>query len=169
MLWRSLAACARWGNSTRAATRILSATSSAQWSISLFCLISGLAIKSTAPSSSEVRVASDPLAVSEETITTGIGRRRIRRERNSSPFIRGISISSVSTSGLNFLMSSRAVIGSAAVATISISCCWLTTAVIMLRIRAESSTHSTRILFNVLSPLVHTPTVRAGGMGFAGG
>jgi hypothetical protein len=47
-------------------------------------------------------VISDPFPVREETITTGIGRSRINFSRKSMPSMRGISTSSVSTSGLYF-------------------------------------------------------------------
>lgn len=54
------------------------------------------------PNSSARSVTSNLFPVSEETITTGIGRRRISFSRKSRPSIRGISTSVVNTSGLNF-------------------------------------------------------------------
>ena len=70
--------------------------------------IFGLATKSTAPSSSARRVTSAPRSVSVDTITTGIGRRRISLERKSMPSMRGISTSSVITSGSRVRIISRA-------------------------------------------------------------
>ena len=70
--------------------------------------ILGLATKSTAPSSSARKVTSAPRSVNVETITTGIGRRRISRERKSMPSMRGISTSSVITSGSRLRIISRA-------------------------------------------------------------
>ena len=53
-------------------------------------------------------VISAPASVSDDTITTGIGRRRIRLRRKVTPSMRGISTSSVSTSGFSVLIFSRA-------------------------------------------------------------
>ncbi|CSH94573.1 Uncharacterised protein [Shigella sonnei] len=117
--------------------------------------------KSIAPSSSARSVTSDPLPVKEETITTGIGRKRINFSRKSSPSIRGISTSSVSTSGLNFLIKSRATSGSGAVATISMSLWLLMISVMIWRISAESSTDNTLILLIVNPYLAHTPSDHA--------
>ena len=72
----------------------------------------GLETKSTAPSSSAFSVVSAPRSVSEDTMTTGMGRSRMRLARNVSPSMRGISTSSVSTSGLVSLIFSRATKGS---------------------------------------------------------
>ena len=83
--------------------------------------ILGFATKSIAPSSSARSVTSAPRCVSEETITTGIGRSRIRFSRNVRPSMRGISTSSVITSGLSALIFSRAAYGSPAVPTTSMS------------------------------------------------
>src|SRR5690606_38344072 len=100
-----------------------------------------------APSSSARNVVSPPRSVSDDTITTGIGRSRMSFSRKSSPSIRGISTSRVSTSGLCCLISSRATSGSGATATTSMSS-WLSMiSVIRLRTSAESSTHNTRIFF----------------------
>lgn len=76
-------------------------------------------MKSTAPSDSACSVVSAPRSVSEEIMTTGVGRRRMRFSRNTSPSIRGISTSSVITSGLRRLIFSRASNGSAAEPTTS--------------------------------------------------
>src|SRR4051812_11659834 len=105
----------------------------------------GLVTKSTAPRSSARRVMSLPFSVSVETISTGIGRRRIRRSRKSRPSIFGISTSSVSTSGLAARISSRAAIGSGAAPTTVMSRCALMISVSSLRMRAESSTTTTRM------------------------
>ena len=119
------AAIGVWAASfARDAVRIFSAIISLYASIPSRMPSCGLVTKSTAPSSSARRVISEPLPVRDDTITTGIGRRRINFSRKSMPSMRGISTSSVSTSGLYFLIKSRATSGSGAVATISISL-WL--------------------------------------------
>ena len=81
----------------------------------------GLTTQSTAPSASAAMVVSVPRAVIEETMTTGIGLRRITFSRNEMPSISGISTSRVMTSGLSILMSSRACSAEFAVPTTSIS------------------------------------------------
>src|SRR6185437_12776055 len=106
----------------------------------------GLARKSTAPSSSARSVTSAPSVVSDDTITTGIGRSRIRFSRKVRPSMRGISTSSVSTSGSSCLIFSRAISGSAAVPTTSMPGSQASMVDINLRTRAESSTTSTRTL-----------------------
>jgi len=83
--------------------------------------IFGLVTKSTAPSSIACKVTSAPCSVSDDTITTGIGRRRIRFSRKVRPSIFGISTSSVSTSGFSVLIRSRAMNGSGAAPTTSSS------------------------------------------------
>src|SRR5574343_378170 len=109
----------------------------------------GFPMKSMAPSSKALNVVSDPASVNEDTITTGIGRRRIRRSRNSRPSILGIWTSRVRTSGFNALIISRAVGASGAAPTTSISgakpIIWLSKP----RIRAESSTTRTRIFWGI--------------------
>ena len=105
----------------------------------------GLATKSTAPSSSARKVACAPRSVSVDTITTGIGRRRIRRSRKSSPSMRGISTSSVITSGSRSRISSRAMSGSLAVPMHCRSASRLMISASRLRTSAESSTTRTRI------------------------
>src|SRR5213592_4088552 len=92
----------------RVATRILSVMSSASWRSPSDTPIFGFATKSTAPSSSARSVTSAPRSVSVETITTGIGRSRISLPRKSMPSIRGISTSSVITSGSRVRIISRA-------------------------------------------------------------
>jgi hypothetical protein len=91
-----------------AAIRIFSISSSAYSRIPAAIGPSGLRTKSTAPSSSACSVTSAPRSVSEDTITTGIGRSRMRLRKKVSPSMRGISTSSVSTSGFSSLMRSRA-------------------------------------------------------------
>ncbi len=81
----------------------------------------GLETKSTAPSSSALSVVSAPRCVSDETMTTGMGRSRMRLARKVKPSMRGISTSSVSTSGFVSLIFSRATKGSEAVPTTSMS------------------------------------------------
>ena len=116
--------------------------------------IFGLATKSIAPSSSARSVTSAPRSVSVETITTGIGRRRIKRARKSMPSIRGISMSSVITSGFRSRIMSRATSGSAAAPTHSISPSRLMISVSRLRTRAESSTTTTRVFFISMGSLL---------------
>lgn len=120
----------------------------------------GLVTKSTAPSSNACNVISDPRSVSDESMITGMGRRRMSLPRKSSPSIRGISTSRVSTSGLCCLINSRATSGSGAVATISISSSLLTISVTSLRINAESSTQRTRIARLAVMLTMPSPYVR---------
>src|SRR5699024_12612251 len=80
----------------------------------------GLVTKSIAPNSKARKVMSEWRSVKDETITTGIGRKRIKRSKKSSPSMRGISTSKVNTSGAYCLISSLAIKGSGAVATTSI-------------------------------------------------
>ncbi|MNL27693.1 hypothetical protein D3C87_1492980 [compost metagenome] len=147
------AACAACGVGARSlareAARILSAMISVYSSRPSRMPSLGLVTKSIAPSSSARKVISPPRSVSDDTITTGIGRRRISFSRKSSPSMRGISTSSVSTSGLWRLMRSRATKGSGAVATTSMSGWLLMISVISPRTNAESSTHKTLIFFIV--------------------
>ena len=90
-------------------------------------------------------MTSEPRSVNDEIITTGVGRARIRRSRNSRPFILGISTSSVITSGFRSRIMSRASYASAAAPTTSMSACsrrmWVSTS----RIIRESSTMRTRM------------------------
>jgi len=108
--------------------------------------IFGLDTKSMAPSSRARRVVSAPRWVSVETITTGVGRRRISRSRKSSPSILGISTSSVSTSGFMARIISRATIGSGAAPMASMSGCLLMISDSRLRTSALSSMMRTRVL-----------------------
>jgi hypothetical protein len=59
----------------------------------------GLAMKSTAPSASASKVACAPCSVSEDTITTGVGRACIISDSAVRPSISGMLMSSVTTSG----------------------------------------------------------------------
>ncbi|AMV28033.1 hypothetical protein VT84_26750 [Gemmata sp. SH-PL17] len=68
----------------------------------------GLVTKSTAPSSRARNVVSQLRSVSDDTITTGIGRCPMMRSRNVRPSMRGISTSRVSTSGETCLILSHA-------------------------------------------------------------
>ena len=135
------------------AARILSAISSVYSRMPLWIEIFGLVTKSTAPSSSARMVISEPRSVSEDTITTGIGRSRISFSRKSRPSIFGISTSSVSTSGLVCLISSRATSGSGATPTTSMSGWLLIISVMTLRISAESSTIRTLIFIAIFRAL----------------
>jgi hypothetical protein len=103
-----------------------------------------LPTQSKAPISSAARLASAPRWVSVETMITGIGRSRMILSRNSSPFMFGISMSSVTTSGLSCLMALRASIASPAWPTTLMSGSALRTAVMSPRMVGESSTTSTR-------------------------
>jgi hypothetical protein len=76
-------------------------------------------------------------------MTTGIGRKRISLDKKSMPSMRGISMSSVRTSGFKLRIISRAMSGSLAAPTHSISGCWLMISVSKLRTSAESSTTNT--------------------------
>ena len=82
--------------------------------------------------------------VSVETMTTGIGRSRMIFSRNSRPFMFGISMSSVMTSGLSSLIACARLQRIAAWPTTSMSGSAFRTAVIMPRMVAESSTTRTR-------------------------
>ncbi|MEA2740816.1 MAG: hypothetical protein QOH05_4123 [Acetobacteraceae bacterium] len=87
-----------------------------------------------------------PEWVSDDIITTGIGRSAMIFSRKTRSSMRGISISSVRTSGFSDLIMSRATRGSGAAPTTVIAGSdariWLS----ICRTRAESSTISTRIL-----------------------
>jgi hypothetical protein len=81
----------------------------------------GLGTKSTAPISSACIVMLAPFCVRVDTITTGIGRRRMIFSRKEMPSMFGISISRVRTSGFSSLIIVRATSGSGAAPTTSIS------------------------------------------------
>jgi hypothetical protein len=104
----------------------------------------GLAMKSMAPITRASSVVSAPLWVSVDTMTTGIGRSAMIFFRNVSPSMCGISTSSVTTSGLSALICSRAICGSSAVPTTSISGSVDSSVANNWRITDESSTINTR-------------------------
>src|SRR5579883_592933 len=103
----------------------------------------GLVTKSTAPNSIARNVVSQFRSVSDDTITTGSGRCAISLPRNVSPSIRGISTSSVSTSGETCLILSHAVYGSLTAPTTSNCGSRRRISVSNCRINAESSTTNT--------------------------
>src|SRR5882757_1845690 len=105
----------------------------------------GLATKSTAPRARASSATAAPFCVSEEHMTTGMGRSRIRLRRNARPSMRGISTSRVSTSGFSNLILSRATYGSGAVPTTSMSGSEFKISVSSWRMTAESSTTITWI------------------------
>jgi hypothetical protein len=105
----------------------------------------GLASTSTAPVSSAWTAIRQEVWASELMTTTGSGWYCISLRRNVSPSMRGISISSVSTSGASEMILSRATYGSGAVPTISMSGSSLKASARILRTIAESSTINTRI------------------------
>src|SRR5665213_504906 len=143
----------------RAATRTLAQISSEKSRKVPAMSTLGLDTKSTAPSSSARNVVCAPRSVSEETMMTGMGRRRIRLDRKVSPSMRGISTSSVSTSGFSALIRSRAISGSLATPTTSISPHSLRISVSIWRTSEESSTINTRIFLCILCS--DTPVDRA--------
>ena len=136
-----------------AATRILSTICAAKSLSPLASPTRGLATKSTAPNSRAFMVTSAPRSVSVEIITTGVGRRRIKRPRKSMPSMRGISTSRVMTSGSNSRIISRATRGSLAVPMHSMSRWRLMISDSRLRTSAESSTTITRIFLLINSNL----------------
>ncbi len=105
----------------------------------------GLWTKSTAPSSSARSAASDPSDVRLDSISTGIGRSRIRRSRKSSPSIFGIWMSRMSTSGSSVRIISLATNGSGAEPTTSMSSSLDSSRVSNCWISGESSTMRTEM------------------------
>src|ERR1700733_508493 len=114
----------------------------------------GLATKSTAPKLSASSATVAPFCVREEHITTGMGRSRMRLRKNARPSMRGISTSSVSTSGLSNLIFSRATYGSGAVPMTSMSGSEFRISVSSWRMTAESSTTRTRIFLSIVGALL---------------
>ena len=100
----------------------------------------GLAMTSTAPSASARTAVSLLRGVSELTTTTGSGKWRMSFARKLRPSMRGISMSSVTTSGRSRTIFSRATYGSIAVPTTSMSGCCPSSSLRILRTSAESST-----------------------------
>ncbi|MNI44620.1 hypothetical protein D3C73_990020 [compost metagenome] len=122
--------------------RICSACS-ARWSAAP---ILGLRMMSTAPASSACISVSEPVSVSDEHITTGIGCCDISLRRKVMPSICGISTSSVMTSGISSRSFLAAMNGSLATPMISISGSSDKRVESVCRTLAESSTIRTRIL-----------------------
>ena len=81
----------------------------------LFRPILGLLMISTAPAAKACSVVSAPFSVSDEQITTGVGRSAMILRKKVMPSMRGISTSSVITSGLRSRIISRAAKASLAV------------------------------------------------------
>ena len=123
------------------------------------CLVPsrGLVMISTAPYSSALKVLCAPSSARLEQITTGIGCWLMIFFRKVSPSMRGISISSVITSGACSAMRSAATKGSLAVAMTSISGSEVSTLLSVWRTTAESSTISTRIFDMLIWPLLCSP------------
>ena len=111
------------------------------------CLVPsrGLVTISTAPYSRALKVLCAPSSARLEQITTGMGCWLMIFFRKVSPSMRGISISSVITSGTCSAMRSAATKGSLAVPITSISGSDESTSHSVCRTTAESSTISTRI------------------------
>ena len=78
-------------------------------------------------------------------MTTGMGRRRMIFSRNSRPFMAGISMSSVTTSGLSVLIACRASAAQVAWPTTSMPGSRRSAAVMRPRMVALSSTMRARI------------------------
>lgn len=112
----------------------------------------GLAMISTAPYSSALRVLCAPSSARLEQIITGSGCWLMIFCRKVKPSILGISMSSVITSGISSRMRSAATNGSAAVPITSISGSRDKMSLSVRRTTAESSTIRTRILgFSIAS------------------
>ena len=105
----------------------------------------GLAMISTAPYSSAFSVLAAPVSARLEQMITGIGCWLMIFCRNVSPSMRGISISSVITSGTCSCIRSAATKGSPAVPMTSIEGSLDKISLNVWRTNAESSTIRTRI------------------------
>ena len=145
------------GTRRRAAAAALTAWQRITRDSSKNCLVPrrGLAIISTAPYSRALSVLWAPDSASVEQMTTGIGCWDMIFCKNVRPSMRGISISSVITSGICSLIRSAATKGSLAVPMTSISGSADSTSLSVWRTTAESSTMRTRIfrlLIACLSP-----------------
>ncbi len=112
------------------------------------CLVPsrGLVTISTAPYSSARSVLCAPSSARLEQITTGIGCWLINFFKKVSPSMRGISMSSVITSGACSRMRSAATKGSPAVPITSISGSLPSNSLSVCRTTAESSTINTRTI-----------------------
>ena len=111
----------------------------------------GFVMISTAPFASAASATSEPAPVRVEQMTTGIGCWLMSLSRNVKPSIRGISMSSVMTSGGCALIRSTATYGSAATAMTSICGSVSRSSFNDCLTKAESSTMRTRMcLFGVI-------------------
>ena len=142
-----LSTTGRGGDSARSPTLARAAASiflaSAGDSSSMLYADPGLQTTSTAPAAMASMAVCVPSPVSELMTMTGIGRCAISLRRNVIPSIRGISMSSVSTSGSYWTILSRAMYGSAAVATTWMPGYFANSRDSICRTTAESSTIST--------------------------
>src|SRR5689334_6420666 len=135
-----------------AATLILLIRSRAISSMCAEAASRGLATKSNAPRASALKVALAPSVVSALTTITGTRNRRVIWRSVSRPSMRGISRSSVTTSGRRSSIFFSPNAPSIAVPTTSISLSRARICGINLRISAESSTTRTRNLLLMLWP-----------------
>ncbi len=128
-----------------AAARIAATNSGADSIRKFFKPVVGLVMTSTAPADSACREVSAPFWVSEEQITTGVGRSLMILRRKVMPSMRGISTSSTITSGHSRASLSMAKIGSEAAPMTWMSGVSLKIASSTWRTTAESSTSNTLI------------------------
>ena len=129
----------------------ISIACSARWSAAP---IFGFRMTSTAPASRVCISVSEPSSISEEHITTGMGCWAISFLRKVMPSMRGISTSSVMTSGMSSLRRLAATKGSEATPITSISGSFPRMSDNVCLTEAESSTMRTRMRFwlvNVIS------------------
>ena len=104
----------------------------------------GLGTQSKAPRRSASMLTSAPRGVSDEHMTTGIGRTSISRARKVRPSVPGMSTSSVSTSGRSSAIAPPAVSGQEAVPTTSIPGSAVSSRRSIIRIDGLSSMTSAR-------------------------
>ena len=130
---------------TLARARTLASSSSARPSRFMWPWTLDLSTKSMAPSSSPRRVTSAPSLVCDESSSTGVGHSAMIRRSASSPPMRGIFTSSVTTSGRRSSTFSTPSSPSTAVATTSTSGAAPSIRESACRTKAESSTTRTRI------------------------
>jgi len=100
----------------------------------------------TAPAAIASKLACAPFSASDEQMITGVGRSAMILRRKEMPSMRGISISTISTSGQSFRILSMAKSGSAAVAMTSIPAAFSSACETTWRTSAESSTIITLML-----------------------
>ncbi|MMZ63248.1 hypothetical protein D1872_254920 [compost metagenome] len=132
-------------NGVRAAALILPTISSFAPASPAVAVPEGFGIKSTAPLCKAVIVSSAPSRVRELSIMTRVGNSSMIFPNASMPFISGISISIVTTSGRSSLTILTPSAPFRAVPITSISASSSTSRTIILRINSESSTTSTLI------------------------